>query len=128
MKSFGRGSYWGVVKIVVPFWVLKILRHLVFRGPKRGPYFDNHPHDPPLYWHLGPQPGHGKSGSTSAPRAAVRASPKVSKAQSLLPPALEAPNSPKNRSFRRTFFWAVWSLKGWSDSVDDIKTLHIMPW
>ena len=28
---------WVVVKIMVPFWVLSILRHLVFRGPKRGP-------------------------------------------------------------------------------------------
>ena len=26
-----------VVKIIVPFWVLSIIRHLTFRGPKRGP-------------------------------------------------------------------------------------------
>ena len=25
-----------VVKIVVPFWVLNFIRHLVFRGPKKG--------------------------------------------------------------------------------------------
>ena len=25
-----------VVKIMVPFWVLRIRRHLVFRGPERG--------------------------------------------------------------------------------------------
>ena len=28
---------WVVVKIVVPFWVLSMMRHLVFRGPKTGP-------------------------------------------------------------------------------------------
>ena len=27
----------GVLQIMVPFWALGILRHLVFRGPKRGP-------------------------------------------------------------------------------------------
>ena len=32
---------WVVVKIMVPFRVLSMMRHLVFRGPKRGPY-DNH--------------------------------------------------------------------------------------
>ena len=30
-------SIWVVVKIMVPFWVLINIRHLVFRGPKRGP-------------------------------------------------------------------------------------------
>ena len=25
---------WVVVKILVPFWVLSIIRHLIFRGPK----------------------------------------------------------------------------------------------
>ena len=30
---------WVVVKIVVPFWVLSIVRHIVFRGLKRGPQF-----------------------------------------------------------------------------------------
>ena len=28
---------WVVVKIIVLFWVLSIIRHLVFRGPNRGP-------------------------------------------------------------------------------------------
>ena len=35
---------WAVVKIVVPFWVLSIIRHRVLRGPKRDPDFDNHPY------------------------------------------------------------------------------------
>ena len=26
-----------VVKTLVPFWVLSIIRHLIFRGPTRGP-------------------------------------------------------------------------------------------
>ena len=28
---------WVVVKIMVPFWLLTIMRQLVFRGPKKGP-------------------------------------------------------------------------------------------
>ena len=28
---------WLVVKTMVPPWILDIIRHLVFRGPKRGP-------------------------------------------------------------------------------------------
>ena len=28
---------------MVPLWVLSIIQHLVFRGPKRDPNFDNHP-------------------------------------------------------------------------------------
>ena len=28
---------WVVIKIMVPFWALGIIRHLVFRGPRRGP-------------------------------------------------------------------------------------------
>ena len=28
---------------MVPFWVLRIIRHLVFRGPKRDHNLDNHP-------------------------------------------------------------------------------------
>ena len=28
---------WVVVKIMVPFWVLNIIRHLIFRVPKKGP-------------------------------------------------------------------------------------------
>ena len=32
-----------VVKIMVPLWVLNIIRHLVVRGPERGGHsFDNH--------------------------------------------------------------------------------------
>ena len=30
---------WVVVKILVFFWVLDMILHLVFRGPKRGPSF-----------------------------------------------------------------------------------------
>ena len=33
----GDGTIWMVVKIMVPFRVPSIIRHLVFRGPKRGP-------------------------------------------------------------------------------------------
>ena len=32
-------AMWVVVKIMAPFWVLSIIRHLVFRGPKGGPKF-----------------------------------------------------------------------------------------
>ena len=35
---------WVVVKIMVPFWVLSIIRHLVFRIPKREHNFENHPY------------------------------------------------------------------------------------
>ena len=36
---------WVVVKILVPFWVPIIVRHLIFRVPnKRDPNFDSHPH------------------------------------------------------------------------------------
>ena len=28
---------WVVVKIMVPFWVLIIIRHLIFRVPTKGP-------------------------------------------------------------------------------------------
>ena len=31
------GAMWVVVKIMVPFWVLIIIRHLIFRVPKKGP-------------------------------------------------------------------------------------------
>ena len=31
------GLMWVVVKIMVPFWVLIVIWHLVFRGPKRRP-------------------------------------------------------------------------------------------
>ena len=30
-------TIWVVVKIMVPFWVLIIIRHLIFRVPKKGP-------------------------------------------------------------------------------------------
>ena len=45
-KGLGLKDYmtiWVVVKIMVPFWVLSILRHLVFR--REGDHnFDNHPY------------------------------------------------------------------------------------
>ena len=34
-----------VVKIMVPFGVPIIVRHLLFRYPQRDPNFDNHPKD-----------------------------------------------------------------------------------
>ena len=43
-ESRGFVSTWVVVKTMVPFWVLNIIRHLVFRDPKRDHSFDNHPH------------------------------------------------------------------------------------
>ena len=30
-------TIWVVVNIMVPFWILIILRHLIFRVPKKGP-------------------------------------------------------------------------------------------
>ena len=41
------GSYiiWVVVKIMVPFWVPIIIRHLIFRVPKKKDHnSDNHPY------------------------------------------------------------------------------------
>ena len=35
--SEGSGSIWVVVKIMVPFWVPIIIRHLIFRVPRKGP-------------------------------------------------------------------------------------------
>ena len=36
---------WVVVKIMVPFWVPILVRHLIFRVPKKtGHNFDNHPY------------------------------------------------------------------------------------
>ena len=32
---------WVVLKIMGPFWIYSILRHLMFRGTKMGPYFGN---------------------------------------------------------------------------------------
>ena len=37
-------NIWLVVKIKVPFWVPIIIRHLLFRVPKKDPNFDNHPY------------------------------------------------------------------------------------
>ena len=37
-----------------PFWVLSIIRHLVFRGPKRDHNFDNHPYSYSSPLSLGP--------------------------------------------------------------------------
>ena len=39
-----KGFTWVVVKTMVPFWVPSIIRHLLFRVPKRDLNFDNHPH------------------------------------------------------------------------------------
>ena len=35
--KYGGRRMGGCQKKVVPFWVLSVMRHLVFRGPKRGP-------------------------------------------------------------------------------------------
>ena len=46
---FSNGLFvWVVVKIRVPFWIPNIIRHLIFRVPKRDPNFDNHPYEPYL--------------------------------------------------------------------------------
>ena len=37
------GLMWVVVKIMVPSWVPIIIRHLLFRVPKRDHNFDNYP-------------------------------------------------------------------------------------
>ena len=46
-KSNGCGAgstTWVVVKMMVPFWIPIIIRHLIFRVSKKGPYFfDDHP-------------------------------------------------------------------------------------
>ena len=41
-------STWVVVKMMVFFWIPIIVWHLIFRVPKKGQNFDNHPHDPIL--------------------------------------------------------------------------------
>ena len=39
------GYMWVVVKIMIPFWIPIIIRHLIFRVPPQKRYhnFDNHP-------------------------------------------------------------------------------------
>ena len=50
VKIYGLGFtlYGWLSKFMVPFWFLIILRHLIFRVPKkgRGHNFDNHPYSP----------------------------------------------------------------------------------
>ena len=45
---------WVVVKIMVSLWVLNIIPHLLFRGPKRDDNLDNHPcaygSGIPIFW------------------------------------------------------------------------------
>ena len=41
--SFGEFSIWVVVKIMVPFWIPIIIRQLIYRVPKKGPYFGQPP-------------------------------------------------------------------------------------
>ena len=44
LRGAPRVGIWVVVKIRVPFWLNIIIRHLLFRVPKkRDPNFDNHP-------------------------------------------------------------------------------------
>ena len=40
LRGLGGNDMWDVVKIMVPFWVPIILRHLKFRVPKRDHSFD----------------------------------------------------------------------------------------
>ena len=47
-------AMWVVVNIRVPFRVLTIIRHLIFRVPKRDPNFDNYPCVPRRTAHFGP--------------------------------------------------------------------------
>ena len=51
--NYYNGFYGWLVKIMVPFWIPSIVRHLIFRVPKRDHNFDNHPHarDPPKTAH-----------------------------------------------------------------------------
>ena len=42
--SLSLNYIWVVVKIMVPFWIPTIIRHLIFRAPKRDHNFDNHPY------------------------------------------------------------------------------------
>ena len=51
-KKLGRGvsgslkvMRWVVVNMMVPFGVPVTIRHLIYRVPKKGSYFDNHPDD-----------------------------------------------------------------------------------
>ena len=46
LSSFNSGLYGWLSKTIFPFWVLSIVRHLVFRGPKRDHNFGNHPYGP----------------------------------------------------------------------------------
>ena len=47
LKQCFRGArtlIWVVVKIMIPFWIPIIIRHLIFRVPEKGDHnFDNHP-------------------------------------------------------------------------------------
>ena len=37
LSPAGLGAMWVVVKIMIPFWIPIIIRHLIFRVPKKGP-------------------------------------------------------------------------------------------
>ena len=41
---FSETLIWVAVNIMVLFWILSIVRHTVFRDPKRDHNFDNHPY------------------------------------------------------------------------------------
>ena len=41
---------WVVVKMMVPFWVPIIERHLLFRVSKRDHNFNNHPYESCILW------------------------------------------------------------------------------
>ena len=47
------GFIWVVVKVIVPFWIPIIIRHLIFRVPTRNHNFDNHPYTCFEFWAQG---------------------------------------------------------------------------
>ena len=47
---------WVVVDIMVPFWVPTIIRHLIFRVPKKGDQGSGVAIPTPVYIHLGTAP------------------------------------------------------------------------
>ena len=57
-------TIWVVVKIMVPFWIPIIVRHVMFLGcPKRDLFFDNRPYEPT------DQPGHPQPPSSLSTQA-----------------------------------------------------------
>ena len=89
---------WVVVKIMVPFWVLGIIRHLIFRGPKRGP----------LLWtttHIYVAPG--------LPfRNSAQPNPRASAVPCASRPPRRASHLELNIEGSRKFVGGLWGLRG----------------